>query len=207
MTLMHSSRLSASKPQRNNGAAREQNPHHSHYNGLTRESRGIGGGLRPRVWLRLRAAAGGNWTPDGILQLEGEANFSLSWSMKRTIGRRSQFLLVLEHEAHPKTTLYGVVFQKIEWALVPWKGGAVNVDECLQWRSVETPAELEGLIEGLPSKPFLAGEEGRRARRGLGKPETFNSWALPSSAGSRAEAGFSLRGDHGGIAGRRRCAR
>ena len=22
---------------------------------------------------------GGNWTPDGILQLEGEANFSLSW--------------------------------------------------------------------------------------------------------------------------------
>ena len=40
---------------------------------LTRESRGNGGGLRPRVWLRLRAAAGGNWTPDGILQLEGEA--------------------------------------------------------------------------------------------------------------------------------------
>ena len=32
-----------------------------------------------RMWLRLRAAAGGNWTPDGILQLEGEANFSLSW--------------------------------------------------------------------------------------------------------------------------------
>ena len=30
----------------------------------------------------------------------------------------------------------------------------------VQWRSVETPAELEGLIEGLPSKPFLAGEEG-----------------------------------------------
>ena len=51
---------------------------------LTRESRGNGGGLRPRVWLRLRAAAGGNWTPDGILQLEGEANFSLSWGMKRT---------------------------------------------------------------------------------------------------------------------------
>ena len=43
---------------------------------LTRESRG--GGLRPPVWLRLRAAAGGNWTPDGILQLEGEANFSMS---------------------------------------------------------------------------------------------------------------------------------
>ena len=31
------------------------------------------------AWLRLRAAAGGNWTPGGILQLEGEANFSLSW--------------------------------------------------------------------------------------------------------------------------------
>jgi len=27
----------------------------------------------------------GNWTPDGILQLEGEANISLSWA----------------HEAHP----------------------------------------------------------------------------------------------------------
>jgi hypothetical protein len=36
------------------------------------ESRGNGGGLRPSVWLRLRAAAGGNWTPDGTLQLEGE---------------------------------------------------------------------------------------------------------------------------------------
>jgi hypothetical protein len=23
--------------------------------------------------------SGGNWTPDGILQLEGEANISLSW--------------------------------------------------------------------------------------------------------------------------------
>ena len=34
MTLTHSSRPSASKPQRNNGAKREQNPHYSHYNGL-----------------------------------------------------------------------------------------------------------------------------------------------------------------------------
>jgi hypothetical protein len=67
---------------------------------LTRESRGNGGGLRPRVWLRLRAAAWGQLDP--------------GWNL--TIGRRSQFLLVLEHEAHPKTTLYGVVFQKIEWA-------------------------------------------------------------------------------------------
>jgi serine/threonine-protein kinase HipA len=30
----------------------------------------------------------------------------------------------------------------------------------LQWRPIETPAELESLIEGLPNKPFLAGEEG-----------------------------------------------
>ena len=30
----------------------------------------------------------------------------------------------------------------------------------VQWRSIESPADLEGLIEGLPSKPFLAGEEG-----------------------------------------------
>jgi hypothetical protein len=46
--------------------------------------------------------AGGNWTPEGILQLEGEANFSLSWA----------------HEAHPKTTLYGVVFQKLNGPLL-----------------------------------------------------------------------------------------
>ena len=30
----------------------------------------------------------------------------------------------------------------------------------VQWRPVETAAELEALIEGLPSKPFLAGDEG-----------------------------------------------
>jgi serine/threonine-protein kinase HipA len=30
----------------------------------------------------------------------------------------------------------------------------------VQWRSLETTVELERLIEGLPSKPFLAGEEG-----------------------------------------------
>ena len=69
---------------------------------LTHESRENGGGLRPRVWLRLRAAAGGNWTPDGILQLEGEANFSCLGA----------------HEAHPKTTLYGVVFQKLNGPLL-----------------------------------------------------------------------------------------
>ena len=43
MTLTHSSRLSASKPQRNNGAAREQNPHHSHYNGLIHTIKIVGG--------------------------------------------------------------------------------------------------------------------------------------------------------------------
>ncbi len=30
----------------------------------------------------------------------------------------------------------------------------------VQWRPIETLAELESLIEGLPNKPFLAGEEG-----------------------------------------------
>ena len=30
----------------------------------------------------------------------------------------------------------------------------------VQWRSIETPAGLKGLIEELPTKPFLAGEEG-----------------------------------------------
>jgi serine/threonine-protein kinase HipA len=30
----------------------------------------------------------------------------------------------------------------------------------VQWRSVETPDKLEALIEGLPSKPFLVGDEG-----------------------------------------------
>ena len=69
---------------------------------LTHESRGNGGGLRPSVWLRLRAAAGGNWTPDGTLQLEGEASFSCLGA----------------HEALPKATLYGVVFQKLNGPLL-----------------------------------------------------------------------------------------
>jgi len=58
---------------------------------LTHESRRNGDGLRPSVWLRLRAAAAGNWTPDGTLQLEGEANFSfLGQHVKR-----SQILLCM----------------------------------------------------------------------------------------------------------------
>ena len=55
MTLMHSSRLSASKPQRNNGAAREQNPHHSHYNGL--KGRPAGRPLRSRFSVLLPCPA------------------------------------------------------------------------------------------------------------------------------------------------------
>jgi hypothetical protein len=51
---------------------------------------------------RLRAAAGGNWTPDGILQWDGEA-------ISPCLGA---------HEAHPKTTLYGVVFQKLNGPLL-----------------------------------------------------------------------------------------
>ena len=43
--------------------------------------------------------------------------------------------------------------------------GALSVGQpgrtaTVQWRSVETPEELERLIDGLPSKPFLVGEEG-----------------------------------------------
>ena len=45
---------------------------------LTRDRAENGGGLWPRVWLRLRAAAWGQLDPGGSLQLEGEANFSLS---------------------------------------------------------------------------------------------------------------------------------
>ena len=69
---------------------------------LTHESRGNGGGLRRGCGFASGLAAGGNWTPDGILQLEGEANFSCLGA----------------HEAHPKTTLYGVVFQKLNGPLL-----------------------------------------------------------------------------------------
>ena len=55
MALTHSSRPSASKPQRNNGAAREQNPHHSHYNGL--KGRPAGRPLRSRFSVLLPCPA------------------------------------------------------------------------------------------------------------------------------------------------------
>ena len=48
-------------------------------------------------------ASGGCWgqlDPDGILQFEGDANFSLSWA----------------HEAHPKRYFAWGCFPKIEWA-------------------------------------------------------------------------------------------
>ena len=67
---------------------------------LTHESRENDVGLRASVWLRLRAAAGGNWTPDGILQLEGEANFYLSWGTCSA----------------PKDYFVWGCFPKIEWA-------------------------------------------------------------------------------------------
>jgi hypothetical protein len=51
---------------------------------LTHESRENDVGLRASVWLRLRAAAGGNWTPDGTLQLEGEAISPVLGHMKRS---------------------------------------------------------------------------------------------------------------------------
>ena len=64
---------------------------------LTRESR----------WRRPSAAGvaspqGGcwlSWTPDGILELEGEVQFLLSWSMKRT----------------QKLLCFGL-FSEVEWA-------------------------------------------------------------------------------------------
>ena len=70
---------------------------------LTHKSRGNGGGLRPRVWLCLRAAAWGQLDP--------------GWNL--TIGKAKPVSPCLgAHEAHPKTTLYGVVFQKLNGPLL-----------------------------------------------------------------------------------------
>ena len=100
---------------------------------LTRESRGNGGGLRPRVWLRLRAAAGGNWTPDAY-----------NWKAKP-----------MEHEAHPKTTLCGVVFQKIEWA--PASRARFKDRNCRNWEAT-LPVRSHGHV------PSGAGGCGYRPR-------------------------------------------
>ena len=45
---------------------------------LTHGSRG-NGGSRHGCGFASGRLFGGNWTPYGILQLDGEANFSLSW--------------------------------------------------------------------------------------------------------------------------------
>ena len=52
----------------------------------------------------------------GVVSPQGGCWGQLDPGWNLTIGRRSQFLIVLGHEAHPKTTSFGVVFQKIEWA-------------------------------------------------------------------------------------------
>jgi hypothetical protein len=73
---------------------------------------------------------GGNLTPDGIL-LEGEANFSLS------------------HEAHPKTTLYGVVFQKLNGPLLTSIRGPVGCRELRVVRQLERPDAMRGELVSL----------------------------------------------------------
>ena len=76
---------------------------------LTRDRAENGGGLWPRVCSPQGGCLGGNSTPDGILQLEGEG----------------QFLLVLGHMKRTrKTTLYGVVFQKLNGPLLTSIPGA-----------------------------------------------------------------------------------
>ena len=63
---------------------------------LTRDRAENGGGLLPRVWLRLRAAAWGQLDP--------------GWNL--TIGRRSQFLLVLGHMKRTQKLLCMGLFSK-----------------------------------------------------------------------------------------------
>jgi hypothetical protein len=108
------------------------------------------------VWLRLRAAAGGNWTSDGILQVEGEANFRLSWA----------------HEAHPKTTLYGVVFQKSEWVpacVATWIRGAL----------APVRTSTASLVEGArPAATAVANFVGQRDSGNLDRP-TFHDTREP----------------------------
>ena len=64
---------------------------------LTHESRGNGGGLRRGCGFASGRLLGATGPRMEILQLEGEANFPCLGA----------------HEAHPKTTLSGVVFQKL----------------------------------------------------------------------------------------------
>ena len=106
--------------------------------------------------------------------MEGEANFSLS----------------LGHEAHPKTTLYGVVFQKIEWAPLTGQQPRIQVSWPARrpWRFSIKPwpmkqswaehkrKEREKAFESLISLP----SEQQQTR--LGDWQNDSTRTLPSSA-------------------------
>jgi hypothetical protein len=141
----------------------------------THESRENDVGLRASVWLRLRAAAGGNWTPDGTLQLEGEANFSCLGA----------------HEALPKATLYGVVFQKLNGPLLT---------------SGHDPRSVLGEVEMLVLREMLIGEGQDRVlgerlidRREVGRPARLarrsgpGKWWFRPGKRARALSGKKLR--------------
>ena len=124
---------------------------------LTRESHGNGGGLRPRLWLCLRAAAWGQLDP--------------GWNL--TIGRRSQFLLVLGHMKRTGNTLYRVVFQKLNGPLLTSIPGADRSSTPLRELIRERTGEgrRRAMAAGVPLRPkvmtnFQAAEAVRRRANG-----------------------------------------